>query len=277
MMETTLFEYLKSNFPYIAQMYTSLDDSAQDDIYKQIRDRNSTLGEEEEYETTFYDFFPPIIYPQTETARQKEAFQKILTLLDGAIKEYFNLVQNELGLINQLKRQLGNLFRVNGDNYLDKIGELLSTNYLIKRYDNYKLKALEYEYEKEIKGKDSKDVDLILEEKETGNLILVDVYNLNLDYKKIENENGLSKLLSYRLSKKRSDKHFDSDFVRTNYHKAILQPFIWIYDIDTIFKYKKFWDSFSFVDTWPILCLRQRSNQSNELFFDCVEIANIDK
>ena len=275
-MENKLLAHLYSNFPYVAQMYSYLGESELKIINKKLQDRNNKLSAGEECEPTFYDLVLIAYYPQIGTSRQKDSYSKMLSLLNESIKEYCALVHNNLELVNQLKRQLRDLFKINGAKYLDKCGELFSAIYLIKKYTNYELKALEYKFEKEINPKESKNADLVFNERGTNNLILVDIYNLNLDCEEIENEEGLSKLLIHRLSKKRNEKRFDSDFVKNNFHRAILQPFIWIMDIDTIIKYKTFWKGFSFDNTWPILCLRQRSDQNNKIFYNCVEIANID-
>ena len=111
-------------------------------------------------------------------------------------------------------------------------------------------------------------------DKDSNDLILIDVLNINLDYKKIENEDGLMKTLNHRLSKKRKEKDFDSEHVKSNFKSALIQPFIWIYDVDIIFKHIDFFKSVMIENTLPILCLRQRSNNEGKLFYDCVDLEN---
>jgi len=275
-MENKLLTYLNSYFPYIAKMYPYYRESEQNRIKKNIQERDKKLKVGDEYSTTFYDLVLFTYYLKIGDSRQKDSFLKLLSLLNDSIKEYYALVHHDPKLINQLKQQLRDLFNVNGAKYLEKYSELLSTIYLIKKLTNHKLIALQYKFEKEINPKNSTDADLVFCENNTNNLILIDVFNLDLDYKRIENEEGLSKLLIHRLSNKRNTKRFDSDFVKVNFQAAVLQPFIWIMDIETIIKYKSFWKGFSFDNTYPILCLRQRSDQNNVITYDCVKITDID-
>jgi len=274
-MESKPLSHLKINFPFINKVFPFTKESEFSEILNGLANRDSKLINGQRHETTFYDLLNFDVDSEIGTARERELSHKFLSLLNDSVKIFFELVNGDPTLIEQLKSQLNNLFRVNGYKYMDKIGELLSTNYLIKKYHDHKLIALEFEFEKPIRPKNSKDTDLLFRQNGTNNRCLIEIFNLNLDYEKIESEEGLAKLLNYRLGKKSREKHLDTDFVKKNFHQAVLQPFIWIFDINTINKYAEFWKRFRPKNTLPILCLRQRSDSNHKLYFDCVEVTKI--
>ena len=238
--------------------------------------RLEVLESELHYEANFYDNLVRVIEPQMGTPREREVALKLLTFLNDQIGLFFNLVNNDEKLIRQLKGQLNNLFQVNGDKYLDKVGEIASTIYLIKTQTSYTLTALEFKYEASIRGRDSKDVDVLFTSKSDGHSQIVDIFNLNLNFEKIENETLFGKLLDHRLSKKIKDKEFDSDYVKGQFRIACVQPFIWIYDIATTLKYKSFLGAIQSEHILPLLCLRQRSDNSGRLTYDCVPVSEIE-
>ncbi len=268
--------YLDYHYPYISKVY--LDDSDMDAVNLRIQKRNDTLNVEgHQYETTFYDLLVRVIHPEIGTSREKEVSLKILDFLNEQINAFMKLVGNNSELIKQLKKQLDNLFRVNGDKYLDKFGEIASTVFLMQKFGAENLNSLEYKFEKEIRGKNSRDVDLVFSDKISKELILIEVFNVKLDYKRIMNEEGLLKILNDKLSKKRKEKGLDSDFLTGKYKYRLLQPFIWIFDIDTIFKYNDFLRTLNIENILPILCLRQRSDNEGRIYYDCTDMINLKK
>lgn len=274
MEEIDWLSYLKHWFPNIARVYVGPEE--QKVINEKLRARLNTLESAFQYEVNFYDNFVRVIEPQMGTSREREVALKLLTFLNDQIGLFFNLVNNDEKLIQQLKAQLNNLFQVNGDKYLDKLGELACTIQLMKTQTSYILTALEFKYETSTKGKTSKNVDMLFTSKIDGHLLIIDIFNLSLDFKKIENEILFGKLLSYRLTRKIEEKAFDSDPVKNHFKFCCIQPFIWIFDIDTILKYKSFLENFKVEQVLPILCLRQRSTDTGNLLFDCVTISGIE-
>jgi hypothetical protein len=135
---------------------------------------------------------------------------------------------------------------------------------------------MEFKYEMAIKAKDSRDVDLLFTSKDDGRSHIIDIVNLTLDYEKIESESLLCKLLDHRFSEKINNKAFTSTHVKEHYRTASVQPFIWIYHIDTLLNYKLLLSTIRKDHVLPLLCLRQRSDSAGRLFYDCVSIADIE-
>jgi len=274
MEEIDWLAYLDIWFPNIRRVYVAPRD--QRAINAKLRARLENIGNDSNYQANFYDNLVRVIMPQMGTPREREVALKLLTFLDEEVGEFFNLVSNDNKLIEQLKRQLNNLFQINGDKYLDKVGEVASTIYLIKFLTSYTLTELEFKYEKPTRGNDSKDVDLLFTSTTDGHKQIIDILNLNLDFEKIESKPSFKKLLDHRLSNKITDKAFASPHVKDLYSAAYIQPFVWIYDIDTILKYKSFLGGIQAEHVLPLLCLRQRSDSTGHLSYDCLRVSDIE-
>lgn len=190
--------------------------------------------------------------------------------MDKLIEEFFVIVKNDANLVRQLAKQLKGLFLVYEDKYNNKIGELLSTINLVKKFASYQLESLEFKYENSSKGK---DVDVLLKEKNSGGLILVEILNINPDEDKIGGEAELLLFLNARISKKIAAKKFE--LARKRFEDIRIQPFLWVYDFELVLKHKQTFESFEALDVLPVLCLRQRSTASGEITFDCIEAKNL--
>jgi hypothetical protein len=273
MEEIDWLAYLNHWFPHIGRVYLS--QREQNLINSKLKKRFETLDSGLQYQTNFYDNLVRVIQPQMGTPREREVSLKLLTFLNDQIGLFFNLVNNDDKLIKQFKGQLNNLFQINGDKYLDKVGEVASTLYLMKTLTLYTLTELEFKYEKSLKGRYSKDVDLLFTSTTDGHIRIIDIFNLTLDFKKIKNETLLKKLLDHRLSEKINDKAFTSPHVKEHFREAYIQPFIWIFDMDTVFKYKPLLNTIHAEHVLPLLCLRQRTDRAGHLFYDCIRVSEI--
>lgn len=263
---------LEEKFPLIAKVY--LTESEMKKVNSQLSKRNEAIIEaKSDYETTFYDLLTLI---KSDDNSRRTSSIGLLNLLNKLIEEYSFLIKNDTPLFFKLKKQLSDLFRANGAKYLDKVGELACTLYLLKELNYAEIVDLEYKYELEIYNKNSKDADLLFENKKTKEKILIDIFNISADFNKIENEEKLGQFLKLRVDKKRADKRFDSIYVNEKYETAFIQPFVWIFDLNTILKYKEVLDVISSKDSLPTLCLRQKTDGINK-FYDCVRIANIEE
>ncbi len=273
-MEIQWSSYLKVYFPALSEIY--LDTPAEKEINEQLETRNSDLLKvcPDEHATTFYDLFVRIINTEIGNEREQEISRSLLGQFNDNVKKLNNiLIQNKVSS-SQLKNQLDGLFRVNGEKYLDKVGELLSTNYIFENNTNFKLQQLEYKHEPHL-GNKSKDSDLLIFDEVLNGNILVDILNVNLDHEKIEGEKGLSKILSHRIGNKYIDKRYHNLQIIESFKKTLIQPFIWVYDLDTIQKFKEVFRDFTIYNSLPILFLRQRSNGQGQVYYDCVQAKDI--
>lgn len=276
-MEVNWQAYLNIHFPNLAKVYLSERDM--NEVNEQITARNDSLlrAGNGTLKTTFYDLFIRVLEPRIGTERERVSAKGLLSYLDKVVLEFFTLVQSDSILCSKLRKQLNGLFRANEDKYLDKVGELLSLVFLMKKYPHYELVALDYKFEKEGNriNKNSADADVFFRDSLNGETILIDIFNLNLDHRKIENEKLLDKLIVERLQTKYQNKRFDTAQVKTDYTKAYLQPFIWVYDLDTITQYHDYFSNFNFNGSLSILSLRQRSDVNGNLFYDCSEVKDV--
>ncbi|MBL6447625.1 hypothetical protein JMN32_15005 [Fulvivirga sp. 29W222] len=267
--------HLKIHYPALAEVY--LNESAETKINRQFKERNNKLLSKPTttYSTTFYDLFARVIDNRIGSARELKVAHSLLGQLNGEVQKLLDILSQNSISTNQLKGQMDGLFRLNDAKYLDKVGELLSTNYILENYDHFKLLQLEFKHERHL-GKRSKDSDLLLFDKTLNRKVLVDILNINLDHKKIESEEGLSEILSHRIENKAFDKRYtDAEVVQT-FGKAVIQPFIWVYDWHTIVTYKEVLGNFSVYNSLPILLLRQRSDfQSQQIYYDCIKASDI--
>src|SRR5690606_12644009 len=141
-----------------------------------------------------------IVTPEIGSVREKQMSAGLLKSLNETVRQFIDLVDHDAGLVRQLKKHMKDLFQLNESRYLEKLGELYSTVFLIQQHKNFRLVSLEHKYEltDEVKKRDSKDTDILFRNEATGGLILIDILNINLDYSKIENAEGLKKTLSKR-------------------------------------------------------------------------------
>ncbi|WP_057937863.1 hypothetical protein [Algoriphagus resistens] len=273
-MEIQWSSYLKVHFPALSEIY--LDTHAEKEINEQLVTRNSELLKvcPDKYTTTFYDLFVRIINTEIENDREQEISRSLLGQLNDNVERLNNiLIQNKLS-ISQVKNYLDGLFRVNGEKYLDKVGELLSTNYILENNNNFKLLQLEYKHEPHL-GNKSKDSDLLIFDEVLKGGILVDILNVNLDHEKIEDEIGLTKILSHRIGNKYIDKRYHKIQINDSFKIGVIQPFIWVYDLCSILKYEEVFRNFTIYNSLPILLLRQKSNGQGQVYYDCIQAKDI--
>jgi len=273
-MEIEWSTYLKIHYPDLSKVY--LNHNGEKRINKQLEKRNSQILEclPENYSANFYDQFVRIINSEIGNKRERNVAESLLSQINTLVKELIIICKENKIPITKLKNQLSDLFGVNGAKYLDKVGELLSTIYLLRSNSNYRLLDLEFKHEP-YKKRNSKDSDLLIYDSSKKGKILIDIFNINLDYKKIENDAGLEKTLCYRIGDKHLKKGYNEPESIKSYKKAIIQPIVWIYDIETIIKYQNLFENFTIHGSLPILFLRQRSNEKRNVYYDCVEAKNI--
>ena len=260
-------------FPNIGSMYFT--EREMKAVNKKLYERNERLLiSKQQYPTCIYDLMTRIVHPGIGSLKEKKVAVGLLTSIDGAIGKLSELMLGDTFLLSQLKKQLIDLFNDNLAKYLEKIGELLASIHLIKSYPNYTLRSLEYKYERII-GKISsngKDADLYFQGTDIENSILIDVVNISLDYKRIENDTGLETILSDRILSKIQTKRFDDKDVIKYYEKAIIQPFLWFFDWDTILQYKKSLKKTYFSNSLPILLKTQQTDASGNLSYLCISV-----
>lgn len=275
--------YLSILFPFLGAVYLSK--TAMEDVNAKLALRNVNITKKIELvenenvavSTNFYDLMLRVIMPNDFSMGEYKMAHGILNCLNNSVGEYFKMVENDTALIGSIKKLLDGLFRVNGDKYLDKIGELQSIIYLMKSYGKHRLNSLEYKFERNGNYvlNDSKDADLFFVNELNGEKLLIDVLNINLDEKKIVSADLLAKLIKHRIDEKMTKKGFHSEYVKSNYGNVQLQPFMWIFDIEVIKKYKSVFSSFSSETVLPILCLRKREDVNQNISYDCVRIEDI--
>lgn len=272
-MEIDWNSYLKVHYPALATVY--LNQSAQRKINVQLEERNKQIQKSHSnYSSNFYDQFVRVINMDIGSEKEQNVAKSLLSQIDDVVRQLIQICGKNDIPISKLKEQTKGLFQVNGDKYLDKVGEVLSTHYLLTNNPQYGLLDLEFKHEPQ-KGKNSRDSDLKIHDASVNIDILIDILNVNLDYTKIEDEEKLTKILNHRIGKKHEKKGYNEVITIDSYGKACIQPFIWIYDLDTIQKYLKVLESFSVYNSLPILLLRQRSDDKGSKFYDCVEVKDI--
>lgn len=244
-------------------------------VNKVLNKRNKLLllQPTSECTTTIYDLLVRIIQPLIGNERERLIANELLSFLNKKVGELLELFGDNNLLINQLKSQMADLFRDNEARYLEKIGELLSTIHLIKSHPEYQILAIGYKHET-VNGKrekDSKDTDILFEHSVNKQKILVDILNISLDFQKIENEDGLNVIIRDRIGRKREQKLYDDEIILSYFSETIIQPFIWIYNADTIFRYKNAFKNITDKNTYPILLLRQQSDNKGNLYYDYCE------
>jgi len=273
MIEIDWSTYFNKLFPNIGSMYFT--EREMKAVNRKLYERNKRLLiSEEQNPTCIYDLMARIVHPGIGSMREKAVAIGLLTSIDGAIGKLSELLLGDTFLLSQLKKQLKDLFNDNEAKYVEKIGELFASIHLIESYPSYTLRSLEYKYER-INGKISnkgKDADLYFQGTNIENSILIDVVNISLDYKRIENDTGLETILSDRIRSKIQTKGFDDEDVIKYYEKAMIQPFLWVFDWDTILKYKNSLKKTYFSNSLPILLMTQQTDASGSLSYKCISV-----
>lgn len=153
---------------------------------------------------TIYDIIIEVKKQNLEAIRLLSFFQRLLEELS------MNLTAEEKKIIRKNIRDFLTSFDVR---YLDYVGELAVINNLIKS-KIYRLGNVETKLASE------KRIDFKIKKTEDGKLYLVEVLNIHLDSKKVENDEGKIKIfLNHRLAKKIESKNSDIDF--------FLVPVLW--------------------------------------------------
>ena len=273
MIEIDWSTYFNKLFPNIGSMYFT--EREMKAVNKKLDERNERLLiSGERYPTCIYDLMARIVHPGIGSTREKAVAIGLLTTIEGAIGKLSELMLGNTFLLSQLKKQLKDLFYDNEAKYLEKIGELFASIHLIESYPSYTLRSLEYKYER-INGKSSnkgKDADLYFQGTSIENSILIDVVNISLDYKRIENDVGLETILSDRIRSKIHAKRFDDNDVIKYYEKAMIQPFLWVFDWETILQFKKSLKKTYFSNSLPILLMTQQTDASGNLSYKCISV-----
>ena len=273
MIEIDWSTYFNKLFPNIGSMYFT--DREMKAVNKKLDERNERLLiSGEQYPTCIYDLMARIVHPGIGSLKEKAVAVGLLTSIDNAIGKLSELVLRDVFLLSQLKKQLKDLFNDNGAKYLEKIGELFASIHLIESYPNHTLKSLEYKYER-VDGKISskgKDADLYFKGTNIENSILIDVVNISLDYKRIENDAGLETIISDRIGSKIKAKRFDDQDVVKYYEKTMIQPFLWVFDWETILQFKKSLRKTYFSNSLPILLLTQQTDASGNLSYKRISV-----
>lgn len=255
-------DYFNKLYPYIGSIYLSTTEMKR--INESLTKRTEKLVTclPSTYPTTIYDLLMRIVTPEIGSVREKQMSAGLLKSLNETVRQFIDLVNHDGELVRQLKKQMKDLFQLNESRYLEKLGELYSTVFLIQQHKNFRLVSLEHKYEltDEVKKRDSKDADILFRNEATGGLILIDILNINLDYSKIENAEGLKKTLSKRIAGKIKSKRFDNPDLKRRYESVLIQPFVWIYDLDTIQKYQDVFQKFHGDVHTELLVMRQRSD-----------------
>jgi hypothetical protein len=262
--------YLNIHFPHLARIFLSKDYAVE--MNAKLTSRNKKLqGTQADYFTTLYDHLIRIIEPTAPNDRRTKLARGLLHFLNDQVAAFDQLTSGDRVLFNQLKDQMEDLFRDNEARYLDRVGELLSTVHLIRKFAPARLSSLKHYYtlknnKIDTKGKDA-DLCFI---KPDGKLVMIDIYNINLNHELIEDEAGLNKILNDRITKKWKEKKFDDPGLTTRYEHIYVQPFLWLYDLDTIEKYNNVLSAFQRPEALPVLAMRQQSDNNENVFYDCV-------
>jgi len=265
--------YLNTYYPHLGKIFLSKNKAKE--VNAKLTSRNRKLLEtKEEYFTTLYDHLIRIIEPSAPNDRRTKIAHGLLGFFEAEVAAFEQLTSGAKVLFNQLKHQMEDLFWDNEAKYLDRVGELLSTVYLTRKFNPDRLSSLKHYYvfknnKIDTKGKDA-DLCFI---KTDGQLVLIDIYNINLKHEMIEDEAGLAKILTDRISKKWKEKKFDDPALATRYQQIYIQPFLWLYDLETIEKYTHILAGFQFPKSLPILSIRQRSDSNENVFYDCISFS----
>lgn len=268
--ETDWQSYLNIHYPHLGGIFLTKDQA--EEVNAKLTSRNRKLLEiKADYFTTVYDYFVRIINPSSPNDRLTKLARGILGFLNDQVAAFEQLTGNDEVLFNQLKDQMEDLFRDNEAKYLERVGELLSTVHLIGKFSLARLSSLKHYYMLKNNRIDTKgkDADLCFIQP-NGQLVMIDIVNINLKHELIEDEDGLIKILTDRVLKKWQSKKFDDPTLASRYQQIYIQPFLWLYDLETIEKFNHVLSGFQLPESLPILAMRQRSDANGNLFYDCV-------
>lgn len=261
-------KYIDIHFPNIGKIY--LEPAQMIEVNRKLAIRNLNVEKTKgSYDTTIYDHLILVIVPGVPMTRRKNIAWSLLHFLDQMVGEFIVLTNNDADLLRQLKKQMEDLFRDNNAQYLERVGELLSTIHLIKTLAPAKATSLKHYYE--IKNgridTNGKDADLHLRDS-TGKEFLIDIFNVNLDHELIETEDGLRKILTSRIRNKYLKKKFDNPVLHERYLVIKIQPFIWVYSHEKIREFRHVLAEFNMVESLPILMMEQSVNADGRIIYN---------
>ena len=265
-------QHLDRQFPNLGKVYISKD--KMQEVNAKLTRRNRDLEiTRANYDATFYDHFIHVIDTVGGNDRRKKIAWGLLSLLEAKVSEFSDLTGNDPVLFRQLKDQMEGLFRDNQAKYLDRVGELLSTVQLIKAFDPARPSSLKHHYMQENGMIDNKgkDADLLLIRPD-GQKVLIDILNVNLDHDRITDREGLRIVLTHRIEKKWKEKKFDEPQLHARYEQILIQPFIWVYDQDTIEQYRDLLAGFVMPQALPLLMMQQGADPTGKIVYQCLPL-----
>lgn len=244
------------------------------ELNAKLTQRNRRLAiAPDKYATTIYDLLVRIISPNAPDDRQTKTAKAMLAYLEGKVAEFTNLTGGDPVLFKQLQAQMEDLFWDNDAKYLDRVGELSATVFLTNKLKPARLSSLKQYYilkNNQIDHK-GKDADMCFIDSD-GGLILIDIFNINLKHERIEDAEGLTKILNNRINEKWKQKKFDDQGLHQRYKTIKIQPFLWLYDWDKIETYLVTVKQITSLHALTILILRQRSDAKGNIIFDCKSV-----
>ena len=265
--------HLNYHYPNLAKLYFSK--GKMHEINAKLTKRNLELEKHKNsYPASFYDHFIHVIDKKGINDRRKIIANGLLNFLEQQVIEFTSLTNGDPVLFEQLKSQMEDLFWDNDAKYLDRVGELLSTNYLIKKMMPARLSSLKHYFFLKNNEIDHKgpDADLCFIQP-NGQKIIIDIFSINSDHQKIADENGLQTFFDYRINQKWISKKFDDPLLPDRYEEILIQPFLWLYDLPTIETYRTTLANLNNTKALPILILQQLSNADGKVFYKCVPMS----
>ncbi|MDR6338148.1 hypothetical protein HNQ91_001170 [Filimonas zeae] len=260
--------FLKDKYANLAKVYFSASNISEINTKLTKRLRKHALTKQN-YNTNIYDFLVRIKEFPDSLERIVRVGKGLISFLDGQVNEFITLTNNNPELLRQLKEEMADMFWENEAKYLDRVGELVSTVFLIKEMAPARLHSFSHVYlpDGTYKG-DPPDADLCFEQP-GRKPVLIEIRNINLNYERITSEEGLYNIIAGRITKKWAEKKFDSPGLNERYDKIWIQPFIWIYDQPTIERYTEALNSFTFANTLPLLSLQQAADSWGNIYYRC--------